>query len=96
MAGAVPEARPHVSGPRGGAPRGKQQRNRSARFDADRKVSVAVQLAPGDPLRVKFEKLVMTMGVSGAEVLRLALSALPVDQEGRPVGWTPPKGEGMS
>ncbi|MFE7194478.1 hypothetical protein [Kitasatospora sp. NPDC057541] len=91
-----PQAQPHGRGARMGAPRGKQQANRSARFDADRKISAAVQLAPGDPLRIKFEKLVKATGVSGAEVLRLALSALPVDQEGRPVGWTPPKGAAMS
>jgi len=68
-----------------GAPRGRQQQNRSARFDPDRKVSVAVQLAPGDPLREKFERLVTSLGVSGAEVMRQALEALPIDQDGRPV-----------
>jgi len=71
------------------APRGRQQRNRSACFDPTRKVSVAVQLAPGDPLRTKFEQLVGAMGVSGAEVMRLALGALQIDQDGRPVGWKP-------
>jgi hypothetical protein len=71
------------------APRGRQQKNRSARFDPDRKVSVAVQLHPNDPLRKKFEQLVGVMGVSGAEVMRLALGALQIDQDGRPVGWKP-------
>ncbi|MFD8705868.1 hypothetical protein ACFV1W_25235 [Kitasatospora sp. NPDC059648] len=58
------------------APRGRQQRGRSAEFPPDKVIRAAVNLAPGDPLRADFEHLVKTMGVSGAEVVRTALQAL--------------------
>ncbi|MER6365839.1 hypothetical protein [Kitasatospora sp. NPDC001527] len=58
------------------APRGRQQRGRSGEFHPEKPILAAVRLAPGDPLRSGFEKLVETMGVSGAEVVRTALQTL--------------------
>ena len=70
-----------------GAPRGRQQRGRSAQFDADRPVRASVQLQPYEPLRKKFEALVLATGVSGAEVMRFALEKLEVSDDGLPVDW---------
>ena len=70
------------------APRGQQQRGRSGEFPKDRMIRAELKLPPGDPLRPRYESLVLGMGVSGAEVLRYALSLLTVDENGRPLGWT--------
>ena len=70
-----------------GAPRGRQQRGKSAQFEPDRAVRASVLLQPQEPLRRKFEDLVNATGASGAEVVRFALAALQVGEGGRPMGW---------
>ncbi|MEU0938973.1 hypothetical protein [Embleya sp. NPDC005971] len=40
-----------------------------------------------------FESLVRAMGVSGAEVIRFALTSLEVDEHGVPLKWEPPAEE---
>lgn len=59
-----------------GAPRGRQHRGRSTAFRPDRPVRASVNLEPGDPDRALYERLVVEMGISGAEVLRHALRSL--------------------
>jgi hypothetical protein len=55
---------------------GQQQRGRSGEFPPDKVIRAVAQLAPGDELRPGFEKLVKSMGVSGAQVVRIALQDL--------------------
>lgn len=56
--------------------RGRQHRNRSTSFPEDRAVRATVMLQPGEDVRRMYEELVVSMGVSGAEVLREALAEL--------------------
>ncbi len=67
------------------APRGRQQRGRSAEFPPDREIRATLKLAPGDPLREPYEGLVKSMGVSGAEVVRRAIQVL-AELHQRPAG----------
>ncbi|MFB7030998.1 MULTISPECIES: hypothetical protein [unclassified Streptomyces] len=54
------------------APRGRQHRGRSTDFP-DRPIRAGLMLSPGEPEREAYEALVTEMGISGAEVIRLAL-----------------------
>lgn len=56
------------------APRGRQHRGRSTDFPSDRAVRAGLMLHPGDPVRVAYEELVTELGISGAEVIRKALT----------------------
>ncbi|MFD5372105.1 hypothetical protein [Streptomyces sp. NPDC127103] len=55
------------------APRGRQHRGRSTDFPSDRAIRAGLMLSPGEPVREAYEDLVTEMGISGAEVIRLAL-----------------------
>ncbi|MGR3939090.1 hypothetical protein [Streptomyces sp. BRA346] len=56
--------------------RGRQHRNRTTVFPADKTVRATLVLYPEDEERKLYEELVTTMGVSGAQVLREALKEL--------------------
>lgn len=67
---------------RRGALRGAQQRGRSDAISPDKTVRPGLPLAPGDPVRPMYERLLKDMNVSGAEVLREGLRALYRDKYG--------------
>lgn len=58
------------------AVRGRQQPGRTGVFPADKPLRATVMLKPGDYVRGLYEELVTDMGISGAEVLREALTEL--------------------
>ncbi|WP_146207043.1 hypothetical protein [Streptomyces tirandamycinicus] len=58
------------------AVRGRQQPGRTGVFPADKALRATVMLKPGDYVRGLYEELVNDMGISGAEVLREALTEL--------------------
>lgn len=58
------------------AVRGRQQPGRTGVFPADKPLRATVMLKPGDYVRSLYEELVNDMGISGAEVLREALTEL--------------------
>ncbi|MEY9998197.1 hypothetical protein ABIE67_010318 [Streptomyces sp. V4I8] len=58
------------------AVRGRQQPGRTGVFPADKPLRATVMLKPGDYVRGLYEELVNDMGISGAEVLREALTEL--------------------
>lgn len=56
--------------------RGAQQRGRSDVIGPEKTVRAQLPLAPDDPERPMYERLLKDMQVSGAEVLRAGLRAL--------------------
>lgn len=58
------------------AVRGRQQPGRTGVFPADKPLRATVMLKPGDYVRGLYEELVNDMGISGAEVIREALTEL--------------------
>lgn len=58
------------------APRGRQHRGRSTEFPSDKAIRAGLLLHPGEPVRAAYEDLVTEMGISGAEVIRKALTEM--------------------
>lgn len=58
------------------AVRGRQQPGRTGVFPSDKPLRATVMLKPGDYVRGLYEELVNDLGISGAEVLREALTEL--------------------
>ncbi|MFF4291026.1 hypothetical protein ACFY0R_37885 [Streptomyces sp. NPDC001633] len=56
--------------------RGVQHKGRSDVFQPGKSVRAQVPLAAGDPVRKRYEELVSKMQISGAEVLREAITCL--------------------
>ncbi|MFJ2008467.1 hypothetical protein [Streptomyces chartreusis] len=71
------------------AVRGRQQPGRTGVFPEDKPLRATVMLKPGDYVRGLYEELVKDMGISGAEVLREALTELHKREARRKARRTP-------